>query len=674
MGVTMAVMLLGMCRHCLALNPELDISQYAHTSWRIRDGFPKGAVSSIAQTPDGYLWLGSEFGVVRFDGVRGVSWQPSAGQRLPSSLILSLLAARDGTLWIGTSKGLASWKDGKLTYYQESGERYIFKILQDREGTIWASAIDVNSGRLCAVRDGKAQCSAEGALGRGAFNLYEDSKGNLWAGVKHGLWRWKPGPPKFYPLDGEPDGIQGLGEGVDGGLLIGWNGGLRRLADERIEAYRLPGTVDPFRVRRLLRDRDAGLWIGTGDRGLVHVHQGRTDVFAPSGGLSGMDILSMFEDREGSIWVSTANGLDRFRDLAVSTVSVGQGLSNATVVSALAAKDGSVWLATRGGLSRWMQGKITNYSRKSTEYLIGHGERTRNLNELYPIAPFQDDRGRIWLATLYGFGYLESERFIPVKSVPSGPVNGIAQDNAGNLWVANEWSGLFQLQGASVVQQIPWSNIGRTAHASALTADPSQGVWMGFHLGDIAHFSDGRVRTRYAATDGLGKGRVNHLRFDRAGALWASTEGGLSRLKDGRLATLTTRNGLPCDTVHWAMEDDADSLWLYTACGLVRIALVELDAWGAAAVEGEGAQAYGSRYGFRCFRRSKNRRRSGSFRRAGRQVDGWKNLVPAWGWRQRRRSAASSVQQTSAAGANRADHRRPQDLRCRQRPARGCRR
>ncbi len=98
----------------LALDPSLDVSQYAHTAWRIRDGFTRGPITAIAQTPDGYLWLGTEFGLVRFDGVRAVPWQPKEGQ-LPASFISPLLVARDGTLWIGTLKGLASWKDGKLT-------------------------------------------------------------------------------------------------------------------------------------------------------------------------------------------------------------------------------------------------------------------------------------------------------------------------------------------------------------------------------------------------------------------------------------------------------------------------------------------------------------------------------------------------------------------------------
>src|SRR6185369_5077539 len=134
-----------------ALNPELDVSQYAHTSWQIRDGFPKGEVTSMVQTADGYLWLGTEFGLFRFDGVRNVIWHPPAGQQLPSDLIFSLLVARDGTLWIGTEKGLASWKDGKLTQYPELAGRYIFKLLEDREGPVLASGLNLSTGRLCSI-------------------------------------------------------------------------------------------------------------------------------------------------------------------------------------------------------------------------------------------------------------------------------------------------------------------------------------------------------------------------------------------------------------------------------------------------------------------------------------------------------------------------------------------
>ncbi len=573
LGAVLAFMLLAWCPSAFALNPSLDVSQYAHTSWKIRDGFPKGQTTSIAQTPDGYLWLGTEFGLVRFDGIKNVLWQPPPDQQLPSSLIMRLLTTRDGTLWIGTSKGLASWKDSKLTQYPELAGQYIFGLIEDHEGVVWVGGTAVPTGKLCSIKNGSVWCYGEdGSLGRGAFNLYEDSKGNLWVAVENGLWHWRPGPPKFYSLPESNSFIETLGEGDDGTLLIGTRSGLQRFVDGKTEAYPLPGTVGQFRPNWLLHDRDGSLWIGTVDRGLVHVHRGRTDVFTPSDGLSGENVYTLFEDREGNIWVATANGLDRFRDFAVATFNVKQGLSNAVVSSVLAASDGSIWLSTLGGLNRLSNGQIKLFG-------TGNGK----LNGLNPNSLFQDARGRIWVSTVREFGYLENDRFISINGIPGGFILSITEDIAGNLWIANEGFGLFHLLHGGEVRQIPWVGLGHKDHASTLAADPLHGgLWIGFFLGGVAYFADGQVRASYTSADGLGEGHINYLRFDQGGTLWAATDGGLSRLKDGRVATLTSKNGLPCDTVHWVMEDDARSFWLYTTCGLMRIARTELDAWAAA--------------------------------------------------------------------------------------------
>src|SRR5216684_381258 len=116
-----------------ALDPALDISQYAHTAWKVRDGFSKGVITSLARTPDGYLWVGTESGLLRFDGVRAVPWQPPSGQQLPGNLITALLTARDGTLWIGTFTGLASWKDGRLMELRELAGRSVTSLLEARD-------------------------------------------------------------------------------------------------------------------------------------------------------------------------------------------------------------------------------------------------------------------------------------------------------------------------------------------------------------------------------------------------------------------------------------------------------------------------------------------------------------------------------------------------------------
>ena len=133
------------------------------------------------------------------------------------------------------------------------------------------------------------------------------------------------------------------------------------------------------------------------------------------------------------------------------------------------------------------------------------------------------------------------------------------------------------------MEQISWTALGRKDPAWSVIADPGQGgIWLGFVRGDVAYFSGGGLRVLYSTSDGLGEGKILSFRFDPDGALWAATEGGLSRLKGGAIATLSSKNGLPCDTVHWSMEDDDHDLWLYTACGLVRIARSEVDAWVAA--------------------------------------------------------------------------------------------
>jgi signal transduction histidine kinase/ligand-binding sensor domain-containing protein len=571
--------LLACCRCAFALDPSLDISQYAHTMWKFRDGFTKGAIFSVAQTPDGYLWLGTEFGLVRFDGVRAVPWQPPQNQHLPPGIIYSLLVSRNGTLWIGTWTGLASWKDGKLTRYPEIDGEIVFHLLEDREGTIWAGAGGTPiAGKLCAIRGSSVDCfGGDGRLGPAVVALLEDRNGSLWVGVKDGLWRWKPGPPKFYSLPGEPDGISGVAEDPSGGLLIGWRGGISRFVDGKTEAYPLAGVTRQFRAARILRDRDGSLWIGTVESGLVHIHQGRADVFSAADGLSGDAASPQFQDAEGDVWVTTVEGLDRFRDLVATTLTKKQGLSRSLVGSILSDKNGTVWLATFGGLNRWDHGQVSTPP-------TGDAKQEGKLDGSDPNSLFQESNGRIWVSTTRELGYLQNGRFIAIKGAPAGNVLSIAEDTASNLWVINEPLGLVRISPQNDVRQIPWADLGHKDHASVLAADRKQGgLWIGFYLGGVAYFSDNRIRASYTATDGLGSGRVADFQFDQDGALWISTAGGLSRLKDNRLATLTSKNGLPCDAVHWAIEDDEHSLWLYTACGLVKIARSEVEAWVAAA-------------------------------------------------------------------------------------------
>ncbi|HEX2457372.1 MAG TPA: two-component regulator propeller domain-containing protein [Vicinamibacterales bacterium] len=605
--IGLAATVLGWSPAALALNPALDLSQYSHASWRVRDGALKDAISAITQARDGYLWLGTQFGVLRFDGVRYQVWQPPAGQHLPSNYIRSLLGTRDGSLWIGTELGLARWKNATLTLYPELAEQAIGVLLEDREGTVWAGTRQPRPGLLCAFRDDAVTCTGERReFGDRTSSLYEDRHGRLWVGAQTGLWRWKPGPPSLYPLF-DIEGSQAIVEsGERDTLLIVVRGALKQLSGEHISGS--PVAIDrPFLPSHVLRDRDGGLWIGTFDRGLLRVHDGRIDSFSVTDGLSGDYIRTLFEDREGNIWVATDNGLDRFRDIAVATITVKHGLSQ-TAWSVLAAKDGSVWVGTLDGLNRLQDGRLTiyrteNFARSGSERAV---ERIRpvlsanwssvesprprwNVREIRATglphnlihSLFEDDRRRIWVSTHAGVAYFENERFIPVGGI-SGGVQAITGDATGNIWISEDHD-LLHVVDDRIVKRISWASLGLESAAVVMLANPvGGGLWLGFRPSGLKYFKDGHIVASFGAPEGVGRGLTGGLHRDADGTIWVATEGGISRVKDGRVHTLTVKNGLPCDGVNWVIEDDDRALWLYTACGLARVGRRELDTWAAA--------------------------------------------------------------------------------------------
>ncbi len=577
-----ACMLLVCQAYAFALNPNLDVSQYAHTSWRIRDGFPAGTIRAMTQAADGYLWLGTEFGLFRFDGVRAVQWNPPARKPLPSTNIRSLWWAPDGRLWIGTSRGLVSWDGRELTHYPELDGLNIEVLLEDRERTVWVVAgFTLSEARLCRIVNGKTQCYGEdGGAGAGVTTIYLDSGGTLWAGAMTGVWRWKPGPPKFFPIAGLAQRTYALLENDDGGILIARRDGITKLKNGSFEPYS-PAAGLQFPSYRLFRDRNGSVWVGAViDRGLLHIHQGKTDVFTQADGLSGNNVSSFFEDREGNVWVSTEDGLDRFREFTIATFSIRQGVSSRSITSVHAAKDRGVWLGTSDGLNRWTDEDLTIYRRRAsrggTREVPGSG-----LPDDAVYSVFEDEQRNLWAGTLSGVAILNSDGFHAVAGIPSGNFFSIAGDGAGNVWISHD-TALFHVRHERVVERLPWASFGRKAPARALLHDSGRdGLWIGFLEGGVAFYQNNQLRASYAGPQGLGGGRVQSLYRDDHGALWAATQGGLSRIQDGRILTLTSRNGLPCDTVHWMMDDDAGSAWLFMACGLVRIARPELDAWAA---------------------------------------------------------------------------------------------
>ena len=571
-GICLAI-LVACCSRVFALNPELAINQYAHTTWTARQGSFNGVIRAIAQTQDGYLWLGTEFGLVRFDGVRALPWTFPPNQRLPSNGIVSLLATRDGSLWIGTVKGLARWQGGTLTDYAELAGQRILSLTEDRTGKVWAGSFSPAGATLCEIRDRTACIGHDGTFGPWV-RAYEDLDGHLWVAASTGLWQWTPGPAKRYPLPSASTWFltsQPLAEGDAATALTLIVGGLGSFVDGRVIAYPETGVPQPFTPLNLLRTRDGALWIGTLERGLVRVAHGRTSTMARRDGLSSDHVWSLFQDREGNVWVGTAQGLDRFSELVATPVDVDQGLSSTDAMTVLAARDGTVWIGALNGLNR-CRGAITTCHRDH-EGLPG-----TSIGSLV-----EDDRGRVWVSTERGVARLENGRFRSASGVPTLWVNAMTPDGGTGLWMSDQDRGLLHVVDDAVVQQIPWSQFGDDGRVAAtLLADRARGgLWLGFFGGGVAYLKDGHVAESYGAGDGLGDGRVMGLHLEPDGAVWAATEHGLSRIANRRVVTLTTKNGLPCETVHWIVDDERVSYWLYTACGLVQISRPALQSWSS---------------------------------------------------------------------------------------------
>jgi signal transduction histidine kinase/ligand-binding sensor domain-containing protein len=571
-GLLLATALFASPVPAFALDPPAQISQYAHTSWTARDGALLGLVFAMAQTPDGYLWVAGSFGLFRFDGLRFVPWKPPLGQSLPDNPY-ALMVSRDGTLWIGTFGGLASWNGTALTRYPQAGKGFVTSLLEDRDGTVWAGVL-AQPGRLCAVRAGNAECFTP-ADGFGSFvwSLAEDGAGALWVGADSGLWRWRPGPPRRFEAPGMRVGD--LSTDADGEILVGIRGaGLRRIVGEKLVPYPMRSAWSDERIpdgkirsNKLLRARDGGLWIGTEGLGIIHLQDGKADTFSRADGLSGDIACSIFEDREGNFWYGSEKGVDRFRKLPVTTISRHQGLPNEGTKAVLATTDGSVWVATNDGLARWKDGKPVVYRE-------GDGLPDARAQSMY-----QDADGRLWVGTSRGLVYLAGDHFAAASGVPGKEFYSIAGDAAGNLWLSSN-EGLARLHKGRFVENIPWSAFDRKQQAKVIVADRG-GVWLSFWQdGGVLYFKDGKVQATYASAQGLGAGHVAGLRLDAEGAVWAATEeGGLSRIKDGRVNTLTVGSGLPCNTIHWSTVDDNGALWMHAACGLVRVMPDDLAAW-----------------------------------------------------------------------------------------------
>jgi signal transduction histidine kinase/ligand-binding sensor domain-containing protein len=572
------LLLLATCT-AWAVDPDKQISQYGHTAWRIQDGIFSGAPNAIAQTRDGYLWIGTENGLIRFDGVRFVPWAPLKGKLL-SSGIFSLLAGTDGSLWIGTSTNLAHLQNGNLTNYLGADGR-VNSIVQGHDGRIWItrSRVHDDKGPLCEVKGASLRCygKADGITPPYAVPLAEDSEGNLWIGSVNLLIRWRAGsstaftPSKARSGEGL-SGIQAIAADSNGSV---WSGMDRRGPGQGLQQWvhgvRKPinPTLDQsaLQVSALFLDHENALWIGTQDQGIYRLNGDKVDRFSSADGLSGDSVSGFYEDQEGNIWIATSEGIDCFRNVRVTTFSTRQGLSTNLVDSVLAARDGTIWIGNHGALGT-LRGDRLSFIQ------LPNGLLRQEVTSL-----FEDHAGRLWVGIEDRLYVYEKGQFDAIRrsnNAAIGAVIAITEDQDNNIWaeVLGSPMKLLRIQGRQVCEELDAS---RMPAASSLAADPHDGIWLGLVGGDLARFRHGRLET--FPTESGAKSPVRQILVRADGSVLAATSSGLTEWQNGTLRTLTSQNGLPCDSLYALVSDNNNALWLYAQCGLVRVADAELREW-----------------------------------------------------------------------------------------------
>jgi ligand-binding sensor domain-containing protein len=563
-----------------ALDPGRRISQYAHTAWRMQDGAFSGTPHAITQTSDGFVWIGTDAGLVKFDGVRFLPWDPPEGKRLASSNIYSLLGGSDGTLWIGSSAGLTSLKANNLVDFSNARGR-INAILEDHTGKIWVARSRPRgpTGGICQVVGEELRCfgNSNGMALAYAQSLAEDNLGNLWIGSANQLMRWKSGLWNSYfreelrQYEGL-SGVEALAAGEDRSLWVGFDKkglGLQRLVQGVRKAPVLP-RFDPsqLQVFALFIDRDNSLWIGTGDDGIYRVRAGEVDHFRSEDGLSSNAVADIHQDREGSIWLVTSKGVDVFRDNRVASLSIREGLTTDEVQSVLAARDGTVWIGNRDALDFLRMSKLSAIRKQNG--LPGH--RVTSLCE--------DRAGRLWIGADDMLTIYQRGQFRPIdrpNGTPLGIVTAITEDTDRNIWVSvtGKDRRLFRIQDLHVREEFTPAQI---PYARVLAADPAGGVWLGLLNGGLARYRSSKFEIfplNHSSLDAS----VEGLFVDSDSSVWVATREGLSRWKEGTLKTLTSKNGLECDEIFAAVRDNENMLWLYAKCGIIAIADSELERW-----------------------------------------------------------------------------------------------
>ncbi len=553
----------------LCLDPQKGLRQYGHRSWQSDSGLPQNTVHAILQTRDGFLWLGTEGGLVRFDGAQFVVYDKQVPARLPSATIDSLFEDRDGTLWIGTDDGLVRRRGSEfatLTTADRLPSNTIWATFQDREGALWV----VTPDGLARDRNGSFEAFPVKQGIANAKGVVEGDDDTIWIGTNSGLERLRGGKIEGAPLLPGAE-ITALAAATDGRLWAGTRAGLYSIAEDK------PENASPFRglpsdeITALTPDRHGGLWIGTA-KGPARWKDGALTVYAAQSGLPAERVQSIFEDREGAAWVATSRGLAHLFGGRVEAFLPPQALATESILSIMEDREGSLWLGTEsGGLQMLHDQAFTSYT--ADDGLAD--DRVRSV--------FQDRGGAVWIGT--GGGGLNRfqdgtfAHLTTAEGLSSDIVLALSGDASGNLWVGTP-DGLDRVRDGHVTAYTSADGLADDFVRSLYSASDGS-LWVGTRRG-LSHLENGRFAS-YTSMDGLGSDLVGAVveqrseqRSEQGGGprgeysaptLWIATLGGLTRFNHGRFSTLTTRDGLSSNVITALYPDGEGNLWIGTNQG-----------------------------------------------------------------------------------------------------------
>ena len=555
-----------------ALSQVLDAPRYMLDQWQSDEGLPHSAVTTIFQGKDGYLWIGTGVGLVRFDGMRFVNVFEDKVPFLADSYVWSISEDKSGVLWVGSSNGLIKYQNHEIeTFTTAHGlpNNFVRSLMHDKEGRLW---VGTYGGGICLFDTLTGSCEQIAAHDKRddqfVNTMIQDRGGLIWVGTDAGLLLWQN--EQWTDVTGSDeiqDQVKALTEDEEGRVWIGTSEGVY-LRENDGELSHVLSEGNPIQaVRSFLEDRDGHLWIGTESSGLHKFGGGVLTEFDVEWELTNNYIYDIFQDEEGSIWIGTnGGGLNRLKTRRVQVYGSPEGLPDTIVNSVLEDSEGTFWFGTSNGLARLEDETITIFGEDNG--LVS--DRVLSLAE--------DQAGAIWIGTNGGGlsrwynGAFES--LTSKDGLLSDVIFSTLVDSEGVLWVGTT-RGLNRIDAGLVTSYTAEDGL-PNGFAVVIREGLQDDLWIGTDAG-LAYFREGEFRV-YTEEDGLPHNAIRALFFDSQDVLWVGTRGGLSRLVGDRFESFTTDQGLPDNVIYHIDADNTGNLWLNTGkSGIVRIPMQQFE-------------------------------------------------------------------------------------------------